>query len=122
MNDLAVPNNGKDRSAVQFDFWPHLGTAEWIQYQFVKPSEVKTCTVWWFDDTGYGACRIPASWRIVYRTANGQWKPVEGVKDYPVAKGVPVTVTFTPVTTASLRLEIQLPAKFSSGVYEWEVR
>ncbi|MFO0926885.1 MAG: hypothetical protein U0736_07555 [Gemmataceae bacterium] len=44
------------------------------------------------------------------------------MKEYPVARGKPVTVTFTPVTTTALRLEIQLPPKYSAGVYEWEVR
>ncbi|MCY2991354.1 MAG: glycoside hydrolase family 127 protein [Planctomycetota bacterium] len=122
VNDSVAPGDGKDRSTNNFDFWPHKGTGEWIQYQFVKPAEVKACTIWWFDDTGHGECRIPASWRIVYRTADGEWKPVEGVKSYPVAKDAPVTVTFTPVTTAAIRLEIQLSPGFSSGVYEWDVR
>ncbi len=29
-------------------------------------------------------------------------------------------VTFTPVTTAALRLEAQLQPKFSSGILEWK--
>jgi len=32
-----------------------------------------------------------------------------------------VKVTFDPVTTKALRLEIQLPPNFSAGLYEWEV-
>jgi hypothetical protein len=84
--------------------------------------EVKACTVTWFDDTGRGECRVPASWRIVYRTADGTWEPVAGVAAYSVEKGKPAEVSFTPVKTAALRLEVQLPPKFSAGVYEWEVR
>jgi len=120
-SDSEVPKNEKDHSVVNFDFWPHKGTAEWLQYAFEKPVEVKACTVSWFDDTGRGECRLPASWRIVYRTASDTWEPVAGAKEYPVAKSVPVEVVFTPVKTSSLRLEVQLLPKFSAGVYEWAV-
>ena len=122
VNDSEQPKDAKDRSVGNFDFWPHKGTAEWLQYELAKPETVKACTVIWFDDTGRGECRLPASWRLVYRTEDGKWVPVDGVKEYPVAKGSPVEVTFKPVTTAALRLELQLLPKFSSGVYEWSVR
>jgi hypothetical protein len=121
-NDGLAPRDAKDHAVPNFDFWPHKGTAEWLQYDFAAPVEVKASTVSWFDDTGRGECRVPASWRIAYRTSAGKWEPVAGVKEYPVAKGVPVEVAFAPVTTSALRLEIQLPPKFSSGVYEWAVR
>jgi len=121
-NDGEIPKNEKDHSVGNFDFWPHKGTAEWLQVDFATPVEVKACTVSWFDDTGHGECRVPASWRIAYRTADGTWVPVAGVSEYPVAKGKPVEVAFTTVTTSALRLEVQLPPKFSSGVYEWAVR
>jgi hypothetical protein len=121
-NDAEMPKDEKDHSADNFDFWPHKGTAEWLQYEFAAPVEVKACTVLWFDDTGRGECRLPASWRIAYRTADGTWAPVAGVKEYPVAKGAPVEVAFAPVSTSALRLEIQLQPKYSSGVYEWSVR
>ena len=122
VNDSEMPKSAKDGTVGNFDFWPHKGTAEWLQYEFASPVAVKACTVSWFDDTGRGECRVPASWRISCRTTDGKWVPVEGVKEYPVAKGAPVEVAFTPVKTAALRLEIQLPARFSSGVYEWQIR
>jgi len=31
-------------------------------------------------------------------------------------------VKFAPVRTSALRLEIQLPEKFSAGIQEWKVR
>lgn len=121
-NDSEVPKSEKDRAVGNFDFWPHKGTAEWLQYEFANPVDVKACAVSWFDDTGRGECRLPVSWRIAYRTADGRWEPVDGISVYPVAKDVPNEVTFTPVTTKALRLEVQLPGTFSSGVYEWSVR
>lgn len=121
-NDGVAPRDRKDRSSANFDFWPHKGTAEWLQYEFDKPMQVTACTVWWFDDTGRGECRVPASWRLTRRTSEGTWVPVENVAAYPTDKDVPVEVTFAPVTTSALRLEMQLPAGFSAGVYEWVVR
>lgn len=121
-NDALAPRDAKDRGVPNFDFWPHKGTAEWLQYAFEKPAEVKACTVWWFDDTGHGECRVPASWRLVYQKADGAWAPVEGAPVYAVEKDKPCEVTFAPVTTRALRLEVQLPAGFSSGVFEWAVR
>jgi len=43
------------------------------------------------------------------------------VKDYAIRKRDSVKVTFDPVATKALRLEIQLPDKFSAGLYEWQV-
>lgn len=120
-NDMIVPRDGKRRGEPNFDFWPHFGTAEWIQYTFEKPEKVKLARVWWFDDTGQGACRIPVSWRIIYQNADGQWVPVEGVAGYPVELNKWCEVSFTPVTANAVRLEVQLPEKFSSGVYEWQL-
>lgn len=121
LNDQLIPRNATDGFAPNFDFWPHKGTAEWIDYQFNKPTQVRTVTVAWFDDTGSGECRLPASWHLLYRSENGSWKPVEGVSDYPIRKTDPVKVSFAPVTTSALRMEIQLPPRFSAGLYEWEV-
>jgi len=122
INDQLAPLNATDQFVPQFDFWPHRGTAEWIEYAFPETVEVRSATVSWFDDKGRGGCRLPASWRIVYRTPDGHWAPVdvEGAA-YPVKKADPVTVAFRPVTTDALRLEIQLPEGFCSGIYEWSV-
>ena len=88
---------------------------------FAAPTQVKAVKVSWFDDTGTGECRLPTSWRLLYQTEDGQWQPVPGASDYLIRKTDPVRVTFTPVTTNALRLEVQLPANFSAEVYEWEV-
>lgn len=121
LNDQLVPQNATDGFAPNFDFWPHKGTAEWVTYEFAKPAEVRSVRVSWFDDTGSGECRLPVSWRVLYRTEAGQWQPVSGASDYAIRKSDPVKVSFTPVTTRALRLEIQLPPNFSTGLYEWEV-
>jgi hypothetical protein len=39
-----------------------------------------------------------------------------------VKKGEANTIHFTPVETASLKLEVVLPDDNSAGVFEWEVK
>ncbi|MFN3408144.1 MAG: beta-L-arabinofuranosidase domain-containing protein [Limisphaerales bacterium] len=121
INDQLLPENFTDGFAPNFDFWPRKGTTEWITYEFARPATVRAVRVSWFDDTGTGECRLPAAWRVLHRTAEGRWEPVKRTGDYPTQKRAPVRVSFEPVTTTALRLEIQLPPNFSAGVYEWEV-
>ena len=121
LQDQLLPQNATDGFAPNFDFWPHKGTAEWVAYEFAQPTTVRAVRVSWFDDTGSGECRLPVSWRVLSRTEAGSWQPVAATSDYLTRKSDPVKVTFTPVTTKALRLEIQLPDKFSAGLYEWEV-
>lgn len=122
VNDGLAPRDEKDHAAPNFDFWPHKGTEEWLQYAFDRPVEVKACTVWWFDDTGRGECRLPDSWRLTYQKPDGAWAPVEVASAYPIAKGRPCEVTFRPVVASALRLAVRLPPAYSSGVFEWTVR
>jgi DUF1680 family protein len=121
LNDQLLPENFTDGFAPNFDFWPHKGTSEWVQYEFKQLTKVSSTRVSWFDDTGSGECRLPVSWRITYRDADNNWKPVTNPSEYAIKKRDPVRVTFDPVTTKSLRLEIELTKDFSTGLYEWEV-
>lgn len=122
LNDQLMPQNATDGFAPNFDFWPHKGTSEWVAYEFAGPTRVQRVTVSWFDDTGRGECRLPAGWRVLYLADNGQWRPVTGASEYLVHKSDPVNVSFDPVTTKALRLEIQLSTGFSAGLYEWAVQ
>jgi hypothetical protein len=121
IRDQLYPSDYPDGRAPQFDFWPRKGTLEWLQYEFPSPTRVQSVVVAWFDDTGTGECRLPASWRILYRDAEGQWQPVRSLDEYGLRKAEAVRVKFEPVTTEALRLEVQLRAGFSAGLYEWEV-
>jgi DUF1680 family protein len=121
LNDQLLPENFTDGFAPNFDFWPHKGTSEWITYEFAEATTVRAVRVSWFDDTGRGECRLPTSWRVMYRDDRQQWQPVVNASDYAIKKREPVRVTFDAVKTEALRLEVQLPKDFSSGLYEWEV-
>lgn len=122
LNDQLLPQNATDGFAPDFDFWPHKGTKEWMQYDFKQPEQVSEVSIMWFDDTGRGECKVPASWSLSYRAADGSWKPVEGASGYPTAKDALHRVSFTPVTTNALRIEVQLQPGWSAGAVEWMVK
>lgn len=121
INDQQMPRNATDGFAPNFDFWPRKGGSEWISYRFEKPAKVSSVTVSWFDDTGVGECRLPRAWRLFHQDASGAWLPVEDPSAFKIRKGAPVTLTFKPVTTRAMKLEIDLQDDFSAGLYEWEV-
>ncbi|HMA54406.1 MAG TPA: hypothetical protein VKT17_08080, partial [Acidobacteriota bacterium] len=73
------------------------------------------------DDTGGGGCRVPASWRILYKSG-GEWLPVKAAGAYAVAKDAWNTVKFAPVRTTALRLEVQMQASWAAGVHEWTIK
>lgn len=122
INDQLMPLNATDNTGRNFDWWPHKGSSEWVQLDFKKPAKVSEATVFWFDDTGSGECRLPVSWRLLYQEPDGTWKPVQGVSSYPLDKTRPLRLPFTAVTTTAVRLEAQLLAGFSAGLWEWSVK
>lgn len=95
MIDGEEPPDSADSSAY-FDWWPVQGSAnEWVEMTFAKATRVSESRVYWFDDTGRGGVRVPASWRLLYRTAN-TWRPVDTTSPYSAARNAWNTVTFTP--------------------------
>jgi hypothetical protein len=120
LNDQYDPVDSKDNSALYLHWWPKKNSKEWVQYDFSQEYTVSSSRVYWFDDGPWGGCRVPASWKIYYRK-EGEWAPVENTTPYGTDKDKYNTVTFTPVKTTALRLEVQLPADNSSGIHEWIV-
>lgn len=100
---------------------PQCSQGEWIQIDFPKASTVSAAEVYWFDDAPGGGVRVPAGWKLLYRDGE-QWKPVDAQGEYGIEKDAWNRVTFTPVTTTALRLEIVLQPGQSAGVQEWRVR
>ncbi len=122
INDRLTPSEATDRSIPYFHWWPEKGTTEWLSYEFPAETEISSATVYWFDDAPWGECRVPANWTIYYKDAEGDWLPVSEADNYGVAKGEANTVRFAPVVTGAVKLEVEQPADYSSGLYEWEVK
>jgi hypothetical protein len=115
-----VPANSNDHGIPRHTWWDHRGTTEWVQYDFAQPKQIKRVEVYWFDDTGVGQCRVPKTWRVLYRDGE-QWKPVANPSPCGVEKDRFNRVTFEAVTTRGLRLEVELQPDFSGGILEWRV-
>jgi hypothetical protein len=120
VNDGEEPVSSADMAS-HFDWWPKKSSTEWIQYTFAKTASVSQTQVYWFDDAGGGECRVPASWRLLYKSGE-EWKPVENLSPYGMAKDGYNTVTFKPVATDGIRLEVTMQDKWSAGVEEWKVK
>ncbi|MHC4323996.1 MAG: hypothetical protein ACYSUX_06965, partial [Planctomycetota bacterium] len=60
------------------------------------------------------------SWRILYKDGNN-WKQVSNSGSYGIEKDKFNNVSFRPVNTSALRLEVQLRQEFSGGILEWRV-
>jgi hypothetical protein len=121
VNNQFEPESSIDPSSGYAHWWPKKGTPEWIQYDFAQPATISETSVYWFDDTGTGECRLPVSWKALYKSGE-QWIPVKTSGAYGVDKDKYNAVRFAAVRTTALRLEIQLPEKFSTGIQEWKVR
>jgi hypothetical protein len=99
---------------------PKQDTTDWVQYDFAKPEMISSSKVYWFDDRPNGGCRIPAGWRLLYKHGDN-WVPVKNTSPYEVLKDQYSVVTFEPIMTDDLRLEVMLPKDSSSGIMEWKV-
>jgi uncharacterized protein len=121
LHEQYEPESSNDHTALYFHWWPKKNSVEWVQYDFPSATTVSESSVYWFDDSGQGECRVPRSWRVLYRRGD-EWLPVEARDEYGVTKDRYNTVRFAPVTTAAIRLEVHLPGGYSAGIEEWKVR
>jgi DUF1680 family protein len=122
VNDGVVPKASSDATIPRQTWWDHQGTEEWMSYRFPKPRKIDGCAVYWFDDTGVGGCRVPAEWRLLWRDGDG-WKQVklaEGAK-YGTVLDQFNKVSFEPVVTHELRMNVKLKEGFSGGVLKWAI-
>jgi len=120
LDDGILPRNSGDQGIPRFTWWDHRGTVEWVQYDFAGPRDLAWTEVYWFDDTGAGSCRVPASWRVLYRR-DGEWLPVRAKSEYGTARDTFNRVAFERVSTDALRLEATLQPGVSAGILEWRV-
>jgi len=121
INDNITPKSSADPDNTFFHWWPKKGTTEWVEYTLAQTTSISEASLYWFDDTGHGECRAPASWRILYKDGDA-WKPVETTDPYGVALNKFNVIKFKPVTTSALRLEVTLQNNWSAGIQEWRIK
>ena len=104
-----------DQTVSRCTFWPHRGTEEWVEFSWEKPCPVIGLEVYWFDDEGKGQCRVPTSWSVSCKTADGSWKKLNC--PCPVEKDRLTNVQFgMSCLTDSLRIDVILRKGFSGGL------
>jgi len=119
IGDGLLPENSNDHNIPRLTWWPHVGSREWVQFDFGAPKKISSAAVYWFDDTSVGKCRVPASARLLYKSGD-EWKFVPG-GEIGVKLDAMNRSTFAPITTTALRVDTQLQPQFSAGILEWQI-
>jgi hypothetical protein len=55
------------------------------------------------------------------REDGDNWNPVVASGAYPIRKNQWCAVSFAPVTTTALRLDVKLQPNWAAGVHEWKI-
>ncbi|MEI6674840.1 MAG: glycoside hydrolase family 127 protein [Verrucomicrobiota bacterium] len=121
LTDEKTPTGPDARDVPRFTWLYHVGVPEWVQQSFPHPTAVSAVAVYWLDEAAAaGPCRVPKSWRVLYR--NGEkWQPVESATPCGTVTGTFNQTTFNPVTTTAIRVEAVLQDDFSAGILEWRI-
>jgi hypothetical protein len=114
LNDGFAPANSADRSRPVYGNWPQQGT-QWVQYDWPSAVTLSRATAYWFDDNQ--GIDLPASCQFQYWTGSA-WANVPGASPCGVAANTFNTVTFSPITTTRLRLNITARPALSTGLLE----
>ncbi len=121
LNDQVEPAASDDKQVPRFTWWDRRGTKEWVQYDFGQPQKVSAVEVYWWDERRINAhCRVPQSWQLLFKDGNA-WRPISGASSYGTEMDRFNRVTFPPVDTTALLIEVQLQPEWSGGVLEWRV-
>lgn len=102
--DGREPLNSADQSHRFFRMRPPVGRPAWLEYEFEAPTRVSSARVYWFDDKRF--CRLPDSWQLLYRLGE-RWIPVAAQDRYTVEKDAWSSISFEPVETTAVRLEVE---------------
>jgi uncharacterized protein len=115
-----LPRNSSDNLVSRYHWWPRNNQSEYIIYEFEQPATISSSHVYWFDEGPGAGVRLPAGWRILYKSGE-EWLPVNNTVPYEITRDELNKVDFDPVFTSAVKLEVQLPEDSSAGLYEWGV-
>ena len=104
VHDGVDPLSSADESHLYFRMRSAAGSRAWIEYQFTTPTRVSTAEAYWADDRRF--CRLPESWRIVYKSGE-RWEPVAARGAYGVNANRFNRIDFDPVVTRAVRIEVE---------------
>jgi hypothetical protein len=111
--------SSSDTSIQRFTWYGHLGTTEWVEYDYPQSVVISSSSVYWYDDSG--GVQLPVSWQLLYQDSLDNWVPVSNPSGYARNLNAYNTTTFTPVTTRAVRLQAVLSSSYAAGILEWKV-
>ena len=121
LNDRMAPSASDDQTVPRFTWWDHRGTAEWVQYDFERPTQVSSVGTYWWDERRIHAnCRVPQSWRVLCKVGS-EWVSVDGNSQFRTDMDKFNIVNFKPMVTTAIRIEVQLQPGWSGGLLKWVV-
>src|SRR4029453_1621474 len=95
-----------------FTWTPSRGQTQWVQYTFPTEESIDRVDVFW-------PC-AQESWRVLYQDA-GQWTAVVARDPYARTVNAFTNVSFEPVKTMALRIEVVLAPEAPPALAEWRV-
>jgi DUF1680 family protein len=119
VNDDITPRSSHDTSHGTYGNWPKRGV-QWVQYSWTKPVHIGGVSVYWYDDAR--GVRVPKAARVL-QWAGKDWAEIKAADGATLGlkKDTFNTLTFPPITTDKLRLELTGNGRSSTGVIEWIV-
>lgn len=121
MVEQLLPTASGDETYPFFHWWPRKGSEEWVQIDFPRQATISQVEAYWFDDTGRGECKIPASWSLEHKTAEG-WMPLATTGVPEVKLDSWCLARFKPVETGGLRLKVQMQKGWAAGIHEIRIK
>ena len=124
LTDPMEPASSSDYRLPRLSFHPNRGSTEWVQFEYAELQTFENAGVYWFDEAQAAATFrnerqevLPKSWKVLSWTGDA-WKVVAlKEKSTGVERDQFNQVTFAePVTTAKLRIEIELHEELSGAV------
>ncbi len=74
IGDNIAPEHSFDEEIPRWTSWPQKGKKQWIEIELEKPTDIRSLSVYWYDDGEHGGVHVPRSWNMEYKTEGG-WKP-----------------------------------------------
>lgn len=116
LTDQLVPETSVDETYPPFHWWPKKGSTEWVELALAEPATISAVRVFWFQDEPHGECRLPSAWRVFSRR-DGAWVRMTD-SELAIEKDLWCGVSFDPIQTDAVRIEVDLPNGFSCGMHE----
>nr|AIA99612.1 hypothetical protein [uncultured bacterium contig00110(2014)] len=70
--DGKFPESSKDNTIRRWTSYPKTGEQQSIEFSFEKVSNLKSFSVYWYDDNG--GVKMPQSWSLEYSTDGNSWQ------------------------------------------------